>query len=189
MKRMEMISPKDRKRIVLVQPRGFNWFPGSRDVTDIANRMVPQGILSIAAYLIQLGHDVFIYDCLGPGAPVNLDDQVKAILDLKPQMVGFSATTSSFPDAADLARKIKDHTPGILTVCGGVHVSALGEILLSSYPQFDCLCPGEGEITMAELAGELADVALYLLQLATLTSIDLEQAILAKLDKNYRRTW
>jgi NTP pyrophosphatase (non-canonical NTP hydrolase) len=40
-----------------------------------------------------------------------------------------------------------------------------------------------------ELAGELADVALYLLQLAYLTDIDLEQAILDKLQKNYARTW
>lgn len=40
-----------------------------------------------------------------------------------------------------------------------------------------------------ELAGELADVALYLLQLAYLTGIDLEQAILDKLKKNYARSW
>ena len=39
------------------------------------------------------------------------------------------------------------------------------------------------------LAGELADVALYLLQLASLSGIDLEQAILAKLKLNYQRTW
>jgi len=40
-----------------------------------------------------------------------------------------------------------------------------------------------------ELAGELADVALYLLQLASLSSIDLEQAILDKLRLNYERNW
>jgi len=39
------------------------------------------------------------------------------------------------------------------------------------------------------LAGELADVALYLLQLASLSGIDLEQAILDKLDQNYQREW
>jgi NTP pyrophosphatase (non-canonical NTP hydrolase) len=39
------------------------------------------------------------------------------------------------------------------------------------------------------LGGELADVALYLLQLAQLSGVDLEQAILAKLDQNYGRTW
>lgn len=40
-----------------------------------------------------------------------------------------------------------------------------------------------------ELAGELADVALYLLQLASITGIDLEQAILDKLAVNETREW
>ena len=39
------------------------------------------------------------------------------------------------------------------------------------------------------LSDELADVALYLLQIASLASIDLEQAILDKLEKNYLRDW
>jgi len=39
------------------------------------------------------------------------------------------------------------------------------------------------------LAEELADVALYLLQIASVGGIDLEQAILAKLERNYSRTW
>jgi NTP pyrophosphatase (non-canonical NTP hydrolase) len=41
----------------------------------------------------------------------------------------------------------------------------------------------------AELAAELADVTLYLLQLASLCQIDLEQAVLDKLKVNYTRTW
>jgi len=41
----------------------------------------------------------------------------------------------------------------------------------------------------AELAGELADVMLYLLQLASLSGIDLGQAVLDKLEVNQGRTW
>jgi len=40
-----------------------------------------------------------------------------------------------------------------------------------------------------ELADELADVALYLLQLASVTRIDLEKAILDKLEVNKTRKW
>jgi 8-oxo-dGTP diphosphatase len=40
-----------------------------------------------------------------------------------------------------------------------------------------------------DLAGELADVTLYLLQLASVTSIDLEQAVLKKLEVNASREW
>lgn len=40
-----------------------------------------------------------------------------------------------------------------------------------------------------ELASELADVALYLLQLASVSGIDLETAVLAKLALNKDRDW
>ena len=39
------------------------------------------------------------------------------------------------------------------------------------------------------LGQELADVALYLLQIASVAEIDLEQAILTKLAHNYGRDW
>ena len=41
----------------------------------------------------------------------------------------------------------------------------------------------------AELADELADVMLYLLQLASFSNIDLGEAVMAKLQKNYGRDW
>ncbi len=153
------MSGKLKRRIVLVHPRGFNWFPGQRDITDIANRMVPQGLLSIAAWLLRDGHDVFVYDCLGPGAPLEIDRQAKDILSFEPHMVGFSATTSSFPDAADLAERIKAQRADVITVCGGVHVSALKEKLLPDYPAFDFLAVGEGELTMSELAAGINPAA------------------------------
>lgn len=40
-----------------------------------------------------------------------------------------------------------------------------------------------------ELADELADVGLYLLQLAAVTGIDLEKAILDKIEVNKTREW
>jgi len=39
------------------------------------------------------------------------------------------------------------------------------------------------------LAGELADVMLYLMQLASITDVDLGQAVMDKLAVNYKRTW
>ena len=40
-----------------------------------------------------------------------------------------------------------------------------------------------------DFEGELADVALYLLQIASVTGIDLEQAILTKIEQNWDRVW
>lgn len=47
----------------------------------------------------------------------------------------------------------------------------------------------EEETDKSELGQELADVALYLLQIASVAEIDLEQAILSKLESNYGRNW
>lgn len=48
---------------------------------------------------------------------------------------------------------------------------------------------GDTAASTDELRGELADVALYLLQLASVTGIDLEKAVLDKLELNYKRNW
>jgi len=143
-------------KIVLVHPTGSNWVPGQKDITPVANRMAPLGLLSMAAWLEKQQHRVHVYDCLGwdrtrPHAVI-----VKDIQALRPDLVGFSATTSGFLDGYDLAAAIKQQTPEILTVFGGVHVSALGGPLLKNFPAIDYLCMGEGEATLAELAGGAA---------------------------------
>ena len=47
----------------------------------------------------------------------------------------------------------------------------------------------EEVVDKSALAGELADVMLYLLQLASIQEIDLGRAVMDKLKVNYGRTW
>lgn len=47
----------------------------------------------------------------------------------------------------------------------------------------------EQPVNKDELASELADVTLYLLQLASVLGIDLEEAVLKKLGVNAARSW
>lgn len=48
---------------------------------------------------------------------------------------------------------------------------------------------GAQRVNKESLAEELADVALYLLQISRVSEIDLEEAILRKLQANYQRSW
>jgi anaerobic magnesium-protoporphyrin IX monomethyl ester cyclase len=139
-------------RIVLVHPAGSNWVPGRKDITATANRMAPLGLLFMAAYLERAGHTVTVLDCLGPDAATGTEANVKRILHHAPDMVGFSTTTSGFLDAYDIASRLKALSPQTPIVFGGVHVSALGAILLNHFPNIDYLCFGEGERTLADLA-------------------------------------
>ena len=48
---------------------------------------------------------------------------------------------------------------------------------------------GASDVDLEAVSGELADVLLYTLQLASVLGIDLEQATLNKLKANYDRSW
>ena len=48
---------------------------------------------------------------------------------------------------------------------------------------------GDGKVDTDELASELADVMLYLMQIASISEINLEKAVLDKLAVNYNRKW
>jgi radical SAM superfamily enzyme YgiQ (UPF0313 family) len=139
-------------RITLVHPTGSNWIDGKKDLAAVANRMAPLGMLSLSAYLKRDGHRVFLHDGLGPDAPPGIEENVNAVLRSEPELVGFSTTTSSFLDGCDMAVRIKEANPRIITVFGGVHVSAIGAALMADYPSIDYLSIGEGEATLSELA-------------------------------------
>lgn len=139
-------------RIILIHPAGSNWIKGKRDLAAVANRMAPIGLLSIASFLEKRGHEVLVHDCLGPGAVPGVEQNASAIASLNPDMIGISATTSGFLDGYHLASMIKKRRPGVSVVFGGVHISAMGGVLLEQYPDIDYLCLGEGEMTLAELA-------------------------------------
>src|SRR5512133_4022962 len=139
-------------RVTLVHPSGFNFVPGQPDFSVLANRLAPVGILSLAAWLEQHGHPTAVHDCLGPQAPTRLEDQVAGILATSPDLVGFSATTSGFMDAVDLAAQLKAARPDLPIVVGNAHASSLGAPLLESFPELDFLCLGEGEGPLLDLA-------------------------------------
>ncbi|MDO9288722.1 MAG: radical SAM protein [Thermodesulfovibrionales bacterium] len=137
-------------RILLVNPFGSNWIEGLKGSAETSVRMAPIGILSIAAYLAEKGVEVKVADCRMPAARAN--EAIKKMLSFKPDMAGFTATTSGFIDAYRIAEALKNADPGIRIIFGGVHVSALRGSILENFPCIDYVINGEGEKAMAELA-------------------------------------
>lgn len=114
--------------------------------------MAPIGIMQLASWLEQHGHPTALHDCLGPYAPPDLAGNVERVLATRPDLVGFSATTSGFMDAADMAAMLKRRRPGLPVVVGNVHVSSIGAPILEHFPEIDYLVIGEGEGAMLDLA-------------------------------------
>jgi radical SAM superfamily enzyme YgiQ (UPF0313 family) len=136
--------------IVLVHPRGYFW-TAVRQISAVACVMPPAGLASIAAMLRRKGHTVAMVDtALTPD--VNNDDITGRILAMKPDMVGFTATTSGFPDAVDLCLRIKEEHSEVITVFGGVHASWGTTRLLEDFQAIDYIVSGEGERALCHLA-------------------------------------
>lgn len=138
------------KKVLLVHPLGYKADAAGHDISRIANIMPPLGLASIAAYMEQRGTGVDIVDCYAR------PDSDKAIRDYllaeKPAFIGLSCTTSSFNDGIRIAEMAHQVVPGIKTVFGGPHVSALKEKLFPKFQAMDFAVIGEGEETMTELA-------------------------------------
>jgi len=141
-----MLNPR---KILLVHPLGYGAEAAGRDVSRLANLMPPLGIASLAAYLEQRGVGTTLIDCF---ARPNSDSLIAEFLRTEqPAFIGFSCTTSSFLDGVRLARLAKTVLPGVRTVFGGPHVSALKGRILEDYEAVDFIIVGEGEATLAEL--------------------------------------
>lgn len=108
------------------------------------------GLAYLAGYLRAKSGD---YDCQLVDAKferLNEEKTLDKILAHRPQVVGLTAFTNEIKSAYQMATKIKEACPEIITIIGGTHVSAIPEQTMEEFPCFDFGCIGEGEETFFE---------------------------------------
>ncbi len=108
----------------------------------------PLGLASLAAFLIEKGHEAEIIDSIAQG--FSEKDIIHHIKKSRPDVIGFSSMTYNSHRAMKLAETIKKEFSWILTLCGGHHPTTMQDNLrLES--SFDFFISGEGEYTLFEL--------------------------------------
>ena len=112
----------------------------------------PLGLAYIAQYLIEQGHEVDLVDLnvtsLNPA-------RIQATLNrVRPQLVGVSSHTETYPNALTIAGLVKKHDPNTAIIFGGPHASIVPLEVLAE-PDVDYVAVGEGEQTAAELVRAL----------------------------------
>lgn len=107
------------------------------------------GIASLASFLRENNTVVTIID---PQAEkLSLPELTEKICSHKPDYLGCPAYTEEIHDAARIAQSVKNKHPGIFTVIGGPHVTALPVDTLKEFRSFDIGIVGEGELTFLDL--------------------------------------
>ena len=112
----------------------------------------PLGLGYLASHLIDAGHEIDLIDLSISGyRPQRLNAALKRF---RPDVVGISAFTETFPNAVAIAEQVKEFDPAIHTVVGGAHASILPAEVVAE-PAIDFVVVGEGEAPLAALAEAL----------------------------------
>jgi radical SAM superfamily enzyme YgiQ (UPF0313 family) len=114
---------------------------------ELVNAYPSLGLGYLAAVARQAGHEVQIFDFgLKPCRP--LEDEVQEVIDFGPDVVGFTAMTTSYASVEKASAMLKEAL-GVPAVIGGPHATSLPNETLKN-PNFDYLIYGEGEETFVE---------------------------------------
>lgn len=117
------------------------------ELAEVGNEQQPLGIAYIAAVLENEGHEVQIIDA--PPLKYSIEDIVRVVCRLRPDIIGITSVTLTFPTAIKLASRIKEEA-NVPTVIGGAHVTAVPEETIR-HNCFNFGVIGEGELTIVEL--------------------------------------
>lgn len=113
------------------------------------------GLMYIAATLEREGNPVKIVEMRFLENPwIHLK---KIILKEKPDVVGITTMSYTFPASLKIARITKNAVPNSLIVLGGPHATFMWAEILMINPEVDIVVIGEGEYTMLELIKTLTE--------------------------------
>lgn len=118
-----------------------------------AQPQMPLGISYIAAVAEQLGHKVTLVDADVEELSVN--DVIEQIKEIKPDIVGTTASTPIYAPARMILDKTKEFDPNIITLFGGFHITALPERTMKETKSADYGIIGEAEETFKELLDKI----------------------------------
>ncbi len=146
-------STARRRTIVFCEPPYLCW-DRSRDRVRQGEETIPgMGMLVLAAVARERGYRVHLDDAKAHGTPI--EDVAQRIAALRPDYLGLSATTISVNNAERIAARVKALRPGVVTILGGAHVSAIPERTLDALPSIDFGVVGEGEVSLFDLLARL----------------------------------
>ena len=138
-----------RQRVLLNDPPTI-----TNDPQHDAPNFGSPGLAAVAGYLRSVADcEVVIVD--SKLERLDFEQTLERIEDFRPDVIGFTALTFEIKSAARAAALARSRLPGVVTVIGGVHVTALPRETLVEFPEFDLGVYGEGEITFAELCRAL----------------------------------
>ena len=137
-------------KVLFVNPStSFEQIYGDWDLSALDTYTPPLGIMHIASYIREHGHEPHILD-LQVGE-WGIDGVVESICALQPDVLGLSSMTINCLNAKRISEELRNQGFQSPIVMGGAHITAVPEITLREFTAVDYAVLGEGEETFLEL--------------------------------------
>lgn len=111
--------------IVLVYPKDPNNTKNSTSLVQASLDMPPLGILYLGTVIKNIGEDIKICDFNCAFSNEDEENLINKIIELRPEIIGFSVATTTYPYTCKLAARLKENLPEAVSIWGGHHVSFL----------------------------------------------------------------
>ncbi|MDJ0811052.1 MAG: radical SAM protein [Desulfobacterales bacterium] len=147
-----------KQSVVLVNPPVTLEDRYGKDMQQFGAVSEPLGLAYIAGYLEKVDIPVRIIDA--PAEGMTAEMVVADIQGNADTLIGINILTTTFSAVRDLARRIRSAGIRSRIVLGGPHSTVLPERTLEEIPHADIACIGEGEFTMAAIAGSQSEADL-----------------------------
>ena len=116
----------------------------------------PIGIMSLSSVLKRAGHECFMFDQANPETPDEII--LEEVGRKRPDLVGLSfLSTTSYPYAKILARRIRAANATVKIAFGGVFATLNAQRVKLQMPEVDFVCRGDGEQLILDLLERLDD--------------------------------
>ncbi|MDD5650618.1 MAG: radical SAM protein [Candidatus Nanoarchaeia archaeon] len=135
------------KFLLIIPPSSIKVYKKSK-LKAAVSEMPIVSIASLAAVLEENKVNTQILDLSVSLDPLN--DLNNKLIMFNPDYVGITFTTPLYNEAKEIADIVKKFNPKIITIAGGVHVTALPQDTLKEL-NFDIAVLGEGEETLKEI--------------------------------------
>jgi anaerobic magnesium-protoporphyrin IX monomethyl ester cyclase len=143
-------------KVLFINPStSFEQIYGDWDLSPLDTYSPPLGILHLASYIREHGHDPYVLDI--EAKKMSLEEVLKYITKLEPEVIGITSMTINFSHANSLAVYFKEKLKSVPIIIGGAHITATASETMLNYTSFDFGVVGEGEETLLEIINRLAE--------------------------------
>lgn len=141
--------------ILLIEPPPTNKFGNMRQFGSIGTYKAsiaypPIDLMKIAGTLREAGFQTRLYDANTMKASV--EEVVAIVREETPRLVVFTTSTTALINDMEMARRIKEESPAVITATFGAHIKGAPEQTLKEFAQLDVAIYGDQEYVVRELA-------------------------------------